>query len=1528
MASNVNIKFVAILSSSLLLLAVLVAGAAYVTLTKTGEDHIDAGDRFMAAGDYANASKSYSKGVHDNVTNVEWLKKWQEALLHTIPATDLEYSQNYSEHYLGILRRLASLQGTDPEAQRGVLDAMHNQLRLGGVGAENWTGFYELCNSSYANLDFTTPEAQRLLRYRGFARVALMPMVAMTPAEHDEAIEDLETAVAADPSDFEAIRHLSSIHRNDWIQALNASRPIAVKESAENLRKVIDRMRTAFADDPRMMAADLNYQIESRLRLDSSFQGQQQIRKNLRGIEEPLIEKFLACDPNLLSAELLVDTLSYGRAIWNMRPDDYNTIGLEITDRVIKARPDDFDLHFFRGAQLIIERRFDEAQESLQHAIDMPDLPISLDGLRLKSVRVNAVFQLANNALSKWESLPAGPDKDAALEQAHAFGDRLSEELGEHNPMALMINGQVAINEQRNQDAVTLLQRLNTQSNGENVSVIRLLASALKAQGTLGAAMDQYDKWIQLDPLDAIPLLESSQILIQLRDPEEAIRRLNIALTIFPDNEEIKQKINTLMISTGAGEGLEATDPVVAVMMRAEALSKSGGDEYAQSLELLAELIAEHPDDPRPLMMQADYMARTGNIEGALAASRRGQELSPGNESFNRMVAMLSSGDRGKITEDYIDNGNDPEAVKLVKKYSANIQLGDPERARMFLDQAEGLFPEHPAVLDALFVKAMQDDDMPKAREVAATAARTNADQCDGLLYEARLNLKQEAFTVAQNNLQIAVEKAPYSPQAWRLYGQVLLRIGRIEEAVNALARAHEYKPDDAEIAKTYASTLVQLQRFDTALTVVRAARRFTESDDQLNEIWLALEAEAGDPEIAIEHRTSLYNANPDDAQNMRILISLLTSRERFDESESLIQESLKSGKSDLGLAMIQAQWYARQDQVDEGERLIRAYIGSVDPGELNETPFLSLGNFLIANDRTEEGLEAFREGAKHQSPEMMTADRRIGDYFFSQGDYEQSLASYRKVTRAGADTSGLVAKRIIEALQRLKRWDEAESELNALATSGADDLQTTLLRADIAAGRGDLRTARELVNRAVEIAPNKPEPFIRRAQLDFDDAERLSFVLSDLDQAIRLIPTSMQPRRMRADALLRHNRSAEAIAELRRGIQAIPDNSELRRMLIQELWQSGRHDEAHAEARKAIEANPDNSIWLMVAGDIASRDDKLKNNWEVARDYYLRAYEHDKSLSLALRLANSCLYLPKPDPKAAIAALKEQGPEFETDSQILILRSRCAEVLGDHPGAIALAERSIAEAKNVGQLRHWFLHMEAIFEQQSEMIQFVDRMRSPEALMPAYAVHAAAFQAYDFSRHKQIILDLKNSEAAVIRFASEDLNNTTLVSLYRVLGQLAYGQGQFQDAADSFAKGVAQLPNDMEFNNNLAYTLAKYLGDLQGALAPAEKAVSLSPANSPALDTLGWIYYRLGRYGQAKLLITRAMANAERPIEKGGAYLHMAQILLAEGDRPEARKYAELAHDVIVHNPSIESEFKTDYDALMTELQEAENTR
>ena len=1529
MASNVNIKFVIILACSLLALAGIVAGAAYMTLTNSAEDHVRMGDQHVAAGDFKEASLSYSKAVSHVPTNIEWLNKWRGALLNTIPETDLEYMQAYGEHYLGILDRLAALQPMDPAAQRELLEARYEQSLMNSGSSQTWVNFINSCESSYDKLDMSTPEAKSLLRYRGFATVKSMAVVTTSSSDHDRAIADLETAIEADPADIDAYLQLSQLRRLDWLQARNVGRPTQIASAFEKLEGSIESMREPFGDDPRFIAKELDHQVEIALRADSSVLGQKRIRAGLKGLEEPLLEAFQECDPALLSSELLVNTFSPGRSIWNIRRDDFNELGMEITERVLEVRPDDFSLRFFRGAQLMVAGRFEESDQMYQTIIEMPDIPISLDGVLLKNMRMSSLYQQANGALTKLNTLVGEQDKADTLDRIQALYTKLQEEFGPSHAMPLLIGGKLAMAERRYSDAVSLLQELDTKMTGSNVEVIRLLAQSLAEQGTHGAALVQYERWIDLDDMNAQPLMEASQIDLRLQDTDKAIERLKEALLILPDNEFIKTQLNTMMIATQEGDGdVVASDPVVAAMMRAESLAGMAGNDMSAALEILHEINEANPDDARPLTMLVEFTARSGDVDGALRYAERGLELLPGNDVFNRYIAMLRTGDRTQAAIDFIDRGDDTEPVKLVKKYALYVQVDEQDNADAMLADAVSRFPTHPAVLDAQFVRAIQSDDMPAARQVAAKAAEVNADQCDGLLYQARVNIREDALPAALSNLERAVEKAPFSPQAWRLYGQVLLRSGRIEDAVESLAKAYQYKPDDTEIAKTYASTLIQLERFDAALIVVRSARRFIKNDTPLNEMWLALESEVGDASVSIEHRMAIHESNPDDAANTQALITTLTAAGRFDEAGELIEQSINEGESDLGLTVTQARWFAEQGDLDQGIQRIETYIAGVEPSDLNERPYMALGNFLINNGRSEEGIAALRRGAEHQSMERMAASRRLGDHFFRTGNFEEALEAYQTVIDSGADATGIVAKRSIETLQRLKRWDDAEVALNKVAAGKENDMQTLLLRADIAVGREDMRTAHDLVNRAVEAAPNKPEPFIRRAQLDFTDDERLSFVLSDLQQAIRLQPTSVQPRIMRANLLTRHGRSSEAISELRRGIDSVPETNELRRLLIQELWASGHQGEAHTEAKKAIAANEGNPVWLMVAGDLASQDDNLRNNWTVAREYFVRAYEIDRSKILALRVANAYLYEDKPNPESALSALMAQGEIVDTDSQLLILRARCVNELNDHEGSIEFAERSIAAAQNVNELRHWFQHMESLFEDQRDMIAFVDRMRSSDELMPAYIVHASAFRAFDGARRGQIIQDLRASEDAVRKFAVGDGNAATLVSLYRVLGQLEYGMEQYAEAARSFTEGVKIVPTDMEFNNNLAYTLAKHLNDLEGALPPAEMAVKLAPANSPALDTLGWIYYRLGRLSQAKTKISRAMENAVTPVERGGANLHMAQILLAEGDRPQARKYADIAKKIIDTNPALGVEFSKEFIELMKELEEAESTR
>ena len=60
---------------------------------------------------------------------------------------------------------------------------------------------------------------------------------------------------------------------------------------------------------------------------------------------------------------------------------------------------------------------------------------------------------------------------------------------------------------------------------------------------------------------------------------------------------------------------------------------------------------------------------------------------------------------------------------------------------------------------------------------------------------------------------------------------------------------------------------------------------------------------------------------------------------------------------------------------------------------------------------------------------------------------------------------------------------------------------------------------------------------------------------------------------------------------------------------------------------------------------------------------------------------------------------------------------------------------------------------------------------------------------------------------------------------------------------------------------NNYAYHLSIQGIRLPEALEYVKKALQADPENSPYLDTLGWIYYQLGDYTNAKIYIEKSLS-------------------------------------------------------------------
>jgi len=124
-------------------------------------------------------------------------------------------------------------------------------------------------------------------------------------------------------------------------------------------------------------------------------------------------------------------------------------------------------------------------------------------------------------------------------------------------------------------------------------------------------------------------------------------------------------------------------------------------------------------------------------------------------------------------------------------------------------------------------------------------------------------------------------------------------------------------------------------------------------------------------------------------------------------------------------------------------------------------------------------------------------------------------------------------------------------------------------------------------------------------------------------------------------------------------------------------------------------------------------------------------------------------------------------------------------------------------------------------------------------------------------------------------------------VSLLFAHGLLLEQEKKQDEAIASMEKVVALQPDHVEALNYLGYTWAENNVHLEKALEYIRKALSLKPDNGFILDSLGWVYFRMGELEKARVEMEHAIA-----LESGdpNIYEHLGDIYLASGQKEKAR--------------------------------------
>ena len=126
------------------------------------------------------------------------------------------------------------------------------------------------------------------------------------------------------------------------------------------------------------------------------------------------------------------------------------------------------------------------------------------------------------------------------------------------------------------------------------------------------------------------------------------------------------------------------------------------------------------------------------------------------------------------------------------------------------------------------------------------------------------------------------------------------------------------------------------------------------------------------------------------------------------------------------------------------------------------------------------------------------------------------------------------------------------------------------------------------------------------------------------------------------------------------------------------------------------------------------------------------------------------------------------------------------------------------------------------------------------------------------------VYLQAGRAEQAIEKFEQALQANPGDLRTAFLLGQLYQEQGRVQKAKDLYAAIVSDNPDFLPASNNLAFLIAENETDpdqLQKALELAKKAAKT--ADPHMLDTLGWIYHKMGKKDLALKYLRQAKEAA-----------------------------------------------------------------
>lgn len=350
---------------------------------------------------------------------------------------------------------------------------------------------------------------------------------------------------------------------------------------------------------------------------------------------------------------------------------------------------------------------------------------------------------------------------------------------------------------------------------------------------------------------------------------------------------------------------------------------------------------------------------------------------------------------------------------------------------------------------------------------------------------------------------------------------------------------------------------------------------------------------------------------------------------------------------------------------------------------------------------------------------------------------------------------------------------------------------------------------------------------------------------------------------------------------------------------------QQGNQDQAIKLCNRLMEYHPDfYPAWSLKARILAA-DKQHLTALDVVNEG-LTQFPKDKGLTLL----KARLLIKLKDINQARDVFLELSEQMPNDPHILLPLALTQLDLLDYLGAKATLEALL----NLHQLQseaHYYLgRVEQKLNNQDAALQHYLAMTDGREYLAAQgsivSIYVAKGEIDNATAHlsKQRSIDPENQPAyylfevdalkQVKRFndALAILNHA--INLYPDNKELRYDRAMVSEKLDDFAQLEADLkhiisidPENATALNALGYTLADRNLRLDEALKYIQAAQVQAPKDAAIMDSLGWVYFRMGRYNEALTLLNQAFEQ----FPDAEVAAHLGEVYWTMGDAQQAKR-------------------------------------